>query len=211
MDTQIILLWVGLFITFVLGLINFLWGPAILSRREKIAILNPIFLVFFLSKDTRQKASEGIIAECECDALGVDANCELVLTQGERKLEINEVEVILNKKACKRLERYFHLSDSSFHLAQITNDEEVQNPFTPSLLSPKQPVLFKGEASFDCTDEFEKERAEMGLDSYPEFIVHPMDELRAKYQIRWTRYDGKKICWRFPDKWWRNLGKKIWG
>ncbi len=41
MDTQIIGLWIGLAITFVLGLVNLLWGPAILSRREKIKISVP--------------------------------------------------------------------------------------------------------------------------------------------------------------------------
>jgi hypothetical protein len=207
---QIALLWTGLFITFVLGLINFLWGPAILSRREKIAILNPIFLAFFLSKETRQKASEGIIAECECDALGVKAGCELVLIKGERKLEIKEVEVILNEKACRGLERYFYLPyDNRFYLAQTADYKEAQSPFTPSLLSTKQAVSFEGEESFDCTDDFERERDKIGIDSYPEFIQPSLDKLKAKYQICWTRYDGKRIFWRFPDKWWRNLGKKI--
>ena len=41
MDMQIIVLWIGLFITFVLGLINFMWGPAILARREKVKISVP--------------------------------------------------------------------------------------------------------------------------------------------------------------------------
>jgi hypothetical protein len=213
MDVQIIGLWVGLAITFVLGLINFLWGPAILARRDKVAIVNPIFHVFFLSKDTRQRTSENIIAlQCECDALSIEVSCELVLTQGERKLEIKEVEVILDEKACKGLERYFHLPYSNrLNLAQTADDEKVQSPFTPSLLSTKQAVLFKGEASFDCTDEFERARDKIGVDSYPEFIQPLLDELKTKYQIRWTRYDGKRLCWRFPDKWWRNLGKKLWG
>jgi len=38
MDIQIIALWIGLFITFGLGLVNLLWGPAILARREKVKI-----------------------------------------------------------------------------------------------------------------------------------------------------------------------------
>ena len=75
MDIQIILLWIGLFITFVLGLVNFLWGPAILVRREKVAIVNPKVCVFFLSKDQRQSPSENIIVrQCECDALSIDAS-----------------------------------------------------------------------------------------------------------------------------------------
>ena len=41
MDRQIIALWIGLFITFGLGLVNLLWGPAILARREKVKISVP--------------------------------------------------------------------------------------------------------------------------------------------------------------------------
>jgi len=40
-DIQIIALWIGLFITFGLGLVNLLWGPAILARREKVKISVP--------------------------------------------------------------------------------------------------------------------------------------------------------------------------
>jgi hypothetical protein len=213
MDMQIIGLWIGLAITFLLGLINFLWGPAILTRREKVAIVNPKVYVSFLSKSERRRTSEDIVAlQCECDALSIDASCELVLTQGERELELKEVEAILDEKACKGLGRYFHLPHSnSFYLAQITDVDEIQSPFTPSLLSTKQTVFFKGETSFDCTDEFEREHEKIGADSYPEFIRPLLDKLRTEYQICWTRYDGKRLCWRFPDKWWRNLGKKLWG
>lgn len=41
MDIQIIALWIGLFITLGLGLVNLLWGPAILARREKVKISVP--------------------------------------------------------------------------------------------------------------------------------------------------------------------------
>ena len=41
MDMQIIGLWIGLAITFILGLINFLWGGGILTRREKVKISIP--------------------------------------------------------------------------------------------------------------------------------------------------------------------------
>jgi hypothetical protein len=41
MGWQNIALWIGLFITFGLGLVNLLWGPAILARREKVKISVP--------------------------------------------------------------------------------------------------------------------------------------------------------------------------
>jgi len=211
MDVQIIGLWVGLAITFLLGLINFLWGPAILARREKVAIVNPKVYVFFLSKATRQRTSENIVAlQCECDALSIDASCELVLTQGEKELEVKEVELILDEKACKGLERYFHLSHRNRLNLEQTTDYEGEISVTPILLSTKKTARFKSEISFDCTDEFEREHDKIGVDSYPEFIQHLLDELATKYQICWTRYDGKRLCWHFPDKWWRNLGKKLW-
>jgi hypothetical protein len=213
MDVQIILLWIGLSITFALGLINFLWGPAILTRREKVAIVNPEVYTFFVPKDMRQKASEGIIAlQYECDAVQVEVSCELVLIQGEGKLEVKAVELMLDEQVLKGLENYLHPPDpDSLRLNQITDNEAEEILVTPILLSTKQSLRFHGGLYLDCTDGFEKARDKIGLDSYPKFIQGILDKVRSEYQICWTRYDGKRICWRFPDRWWRNLGKKIWG
>jgi hypothetical protein len=213
MDMQIILLWIGLSITLALGLINFLWGPAILTRREKVAIVNPEVHTVFTPKNVRQKISEDIIAlQYACDTVTIEASCELVLIQGEEKLEVKAVELIPDGKTLKDLESYLQLSDpDSLRLKQITDNEEEKMLVAPILLSTKQPLRFQGEIYLDCTDEFEKARDKIGLASYPKFIQGILDEVKAKYQICWTRYDGKRLCWRFPDKWWRNLGKKLWG
>ena len=211
MDIQIIALWIGLFITFVLGLVNFLWGPAILAHRDKVVVVNSEVYPEFLPKGTRERTRGGGIVTLACAVLSIEAGCELVLTSGEKELEVKEVEVLLNKKACESLGRYFRFPlRNRFQLEQVADyEEEILLP--PILLVPKKTVRFKRKMPLNCTDEFEKEHEKMESGSYPEFIQPLLDELETKYQIYWTRYDDKRLCWRFPQKWWRNLGKRLWG
>jgi hypothetical protein len=209
MDIQIIGLWVGLAITFLLGLINFLWGGAILARREKVAIVNPEVDAGFLNKGTRQTTYAGILTLSE-HIVSIEARCELLLTSGEKE-EVKEVEVILNEKACKSLRRYFHIPlRNRFQLTHINAYEGKPLP-QPVVLELKKTVQFRREIPLNCTDTFKTEYGKMESGSYPEFIQPFLDRLETEYQICWTRYDGKRLCWNFPNKWWRNLGKKLWG
>ncbi len=131
MDIQIIALWIGLFITFVLSLINFLWGPAILARRDKVAVVNSEVYPEFLRKGTKERTRGGDVITLVCDVLSVEVTCELVLTHGKQELEVKEVEAILDKKTCQRLRRYFHLPlRNSLQLEQVL--------FAPILLAPKK-------------------------------------------------------------------------
>ena len=211
MDIQIIALWIGLFITFVLGLINFLWGPAILARRDKVAVVNSEVYPEFLRKGTRERTHGGDIITLVCDVLSIEVTCELVLTRGEKELEVKEVEVILDKRACEGLRRYFCFPLRNRLSLQQVDDYGEELLLPPILLAPKKTVRFKRRIPLDCTDEFEKEYEKMESGSYPGFIRLLLDELETKYQICWTRYDGKRLCWKFPQKWWRNLGKRLWG
>jgi len=207
MDMQIIGLWIGLAVTFVLGLINFLWGPAILARKEKVAVVNSEVYPQFLPKGSRIDRRDGTSIFLHNHAeLSMEVNCELVLTCGEKEL-VREVQVLLDKRTCESLKRYFHLPlRNRLHLEQINAYAEQ-----PISLVPKKAVRFKSEIYLNCTDEFAKDYEKMEGSFCPEFIQPLLDELETRYQICWTRYDGRRLCWKFPQRWWRNLGKRLWG
>ncbi len=210
MDIQIIGLWVGFAITFLLGLINFLWGPAILTRREKVLIVNPEVCAEFWVKGTLNRSHGYTIALSEHSVL-IDARCELLLKSMGMKLGVKEVKVILDEEACKSIKRYFQTpSKNRVHLNYINAGGETPITRTANAtLEPKQPLNFQSETFLSCTDKFNQEYEQIGSDANPKFIQPLLDRLENNYRICWTRYDGKEVCWRFPDKWWRNLGKKL--
>jgi len=211
-DWEIIGLWVGIGVTFLLGLFNLFLGGGILRRREKVIVRNSEVCAEFLRKGTREMFYGHItrnIITLACDVISIDASCDLVLTGGEQELEVKEVEVILDKKARKSLERYFRIRNS-IELQQV--DYYEGKPLSPPiLLVPRKTARFRNKVPFDCTNEFEKEYEKMESGSYPEFVQPLLDKLETKYQICWTRYDYRRLCWRFPQKWWRNPGKRVWG
>ena len=205
-------LWIGLAITFMLGLLNFLWGGGILSRRERVLVVDSDVLADFLPKGTREDIG-GDIVTLERACLSIYASCDLVLTSGEKDLEVKSVKVKLDKKHYKKLKRYFKIPlRNNIHMRpwsrykEVYCEKEVFPP--PSSLILKRAVRFKRKVLLDCTDEYELKFGEIPR---PGFIQPILDEVEAKFQICWTRYDGKSVCWRFPNKWWCNLGKKLWG
>jgi hypothetical protein len=205
MDTATIILGIGVLISLVLGVIN------LLARREKVAVVNSQVYLEFLPKGTSVDGPGGYKISLNYAALSIEASCELVLTRGEKELEVKEVEVILDKKTCENLKRYFRIPlHNRLQLYHINAYEGEPLP-QPIVLETKKTLRFKRIIPFDCTDEFETEYEKMEGGSYPEFVQPLLDELETKYHICWTRYDGKRLCWRFPQKWWRNLGKRLWG
>ena len=218
MDWQIILLWIGLFITFVLGLINFLWGPAILTRREKVAIVLHDSWANFVPKGKEEIGPGEKLIPVNNHSLHIHISCALVLTRGEKDIEVMEVEIRLHKETCEELKKYFRLPNRNGFPLQKYAIEPLEY-----ILQPKKPVDFTADQLFECTDEFERECDKLGFDLYPEsddwgeytkppdFIKPLLEKLSHRFELCWERYDGKRLCWRFPDKWWGNLGKKLWG
>ncbi len=205
MSIELILVGIGILLG-IANLVYWVW----LAKREKVAIVNPDVYAEFLPKGYRERFPLGVITLARA-VISIDASCELVLKAGEKELEVKGVEVILDKKTCESLGRYFEAPrHSRLYLWQVDDyDKRIFPP--PRSLALKKAVRFQNKIPIDCTDEFEEEYEEIESGSYPEFIQPLLDELETKYQICWTRYDGKELHWRFPQKWWRNLGKRLWG
>ncbi|MBA7682010.1 hypothetical protein ES703_90356 [subsurface metagenome] len=206
MSIELILGGIGTFLG-VANLVYWAWW----SKRDKVEVVYPAVYAEFLPKGTRVDRPDEFKTFLNYAELSIEVSCELVLTRGEKKLEVKEVEVILDKKTYKSLKKYFQLPfRNRLTLYHVSAYGEKSIP-QPIVLEPKITVQFKRALPFNCTDEFEKEYKKMEDGSYPDFIQSLLDELETKYQICWTRYDDKRLCWRFPQKWWQNLGKKLWG
>jgi hypothetical protein len=194
----------------VLGIANFVYW-AWWSKRDKVGVVYPYVSAEFLSKGHLVNFPLFGNIRLKRDVILIDAGCELFLKNGVQGLEIKDVEVRLDKKTCEKLSRYFEARrHSRFDLWQIDYYDRVKAT-QPWILSPKKTIRFQGKIPIDCTDEYEKKHGKLKGSSIQEFIQPFLDRLETEYQICWTRYDGKRLCWIFPDKWWRNLGKKLWG
>ena len=183
-----------------------------LARRDRVAVVDHEVYPEFLPKGAREEMKGfGQSVTLSCHTLAIEARCDLVLTSGPKELEVAGVKVILDKAACERLRKHFHPPFSNW--IRLPNEDPVtgQPPTCTGILKLKKREHFEHKVWQDCTDDFERIYEEVGNGPLPSSIKPLMATLEEKYQIWWTRYDDKQLCWRFPDRWYRNLGKKIWG
>ncbi len=206
MSTEMILGAIGT----LLGVANFVYW-AWLSKREKVAVVIHPGYVGFVHKGEEAIGPGQKLTTVNKHSLHIYVSCALVLTSGETELEVMEVEIQLHKETCEELRKYFQIpTHNRFYLYKYELDSNGYRNLG-TVLQPKKPVDFTEDRLFECTAEFEEEYDKIKNGSHPEFIQPLLDELETKYQICWTRYDGKELCWKFPKKWWRNLGKRLWG
>jgi len=199
MAIETILLGSGVVISLVLGIFN------LLRSREKVAIVRSEVYPAFFCKGTRVDTKLGDESYfIHNAALSLEVCCELVLVSGHAEIEVREVELKLDKFACDKLKVYFELP----HFNRLFLYAEPMNA-PSSLLKIKKPIRFAAERLFESTEKFRSQYGE--YHSTPELIQPLFDKLENKYEICWTRYDDKKLCWKFPDKWWCNIGKRLWG
>ncbi len=223
MGVETIILGIGVLISLVLGIVN------LLSRREKVAILiNERYQGFATYANFVPKGKEEIgpgqkLVTVDNHSLHIHVGCALVLTSGDKELEVMGVEIRLHKETSEKLKKYFRLPPRNrFPVYKYETDPEGYKELG-AILQPKKYVDFTEDRLFECTDTFEERCKQLGFDLYPqtddydEYTVTPdfieplLEQLRHKFELCWTRYDGKELCWRFPQKWWRNLGKRLWG
>ena len=189
MDIPLLAIWIGLTVTFILGLINLLWGPAILKNREKVIITDNDVFADYSPKDK---------------GLELWASCSLVLASGDRGFQVVDVMITFDRKACDNLKGFFNLPRKGRLRLYPENEESNQEWRRASaFLEPGKLISFHRKIFID-----ESKGAKIEA---PRDIQPYLDQIEAKYDICWTRYDGKKVCWKFPNKWRRNLGKKLWG
>ncbi len=201
MSIEVILVGIGI----LLGLVYFIYW-AWWSKREKIVVISSDVFAFLETKNSVQK-STAAVSSPEAHILRLSSGCDLVLVKGEHEIKILGVKVEFDEKIYEKLSAYFELGRWNYlQLVTYNSSEKFDDPET--LLRPKVPVSFNGKSSFEANSKFDKEFSKLG-DSPIESLLKQFN--KSNYQLCLLRYDGKELCWRFPDKWWRNLGKKLWG
>ncbi len=212
MSVELILGGVGTF----LGIANFIYWVW-WSKRERIKVINPGCYVWFFPKGTEDINHKGQRIKLKEHSLKLAVDCSLIMTGGDKEIEIKGVYFEINKEPYETLNRYFNIPFERMILPY-----DLGEPYKNKVLYPKQSIqlgnerVFSGKPVLDelCNKECYPEQPEED-DMYcykpPDFLKHTLDEISYNYKIIFYRYDDKMISWKFPDKWWRNLGKKILG
>jgi len=204
MSIELILGGVGTF----LGLANFIYW-AWWSKREKVAVISASVYAFLETKNDMQRLNAAV-SSAKTYTLRLSAGCDLVLVKGEQEIKILGVNIRFNEKLYNKLATYFELPIVNL-LPLLTYNSEGYSE-SARLLRPKVPVSFNNWVSFEARSNFEEEQGKRG-DEYADVSIDSLlrQFKRGEYELYLIRYDGKVLRWKFPDKWWRNLGKKIWG
>lgn len=194
---------------FALGVLNFVYW-AWWAKRDRVAIVIDWSLADFVPKGEETIGRDQKLVTATDHCLHIYVGCALVLTRGQNEIEVRGVEVRLHKPTCEKLKKYFRLPTSNRFLLHTYAGDPADRELG-TVLQPKKSVDFTEDHLFQCTDEFKEQYENVGSGTCPDFIELLVERLGTEYQICWTRYDGKTLCWRFPQKWYRNLGKRIWG
>ncbi len=212
---QIIAIWIGLFITFVLGVVNFLWGPAILARREKVIVREPELTVSIVEKP-QQKTPH----LTEIERIFIQCRFKLVRTRGTQDLHLESAYLQLNKGLRKELEPYFRVRNEGRiyweHRSYISTNEaeyktlEINKPRefnvsenfnTRSSLG----VLEKEIQSAQTKEEIKEKQASL------KNLKDKVKKLKAKYMIVWIDGRGTTRRYKIPEKCWNKfLPEHLW-
>ena len=202
MDIQIIALWIGLFITFVLGLINFLWGPAILARRDKVIIREPRIYTSIVEKDPQKNTSDLNNVKW----IAIQSRFKLVRTKGEQDLYLESTYLKLNKALCKKLSPYFEIPlGCRIHwsppVSEIAYNEAQHIKLKAN--EPREFDIYGGlklksvpQEQVDTDKEINKKQNTLVN------LEEKVKELETEYEIVWIDGRGKKWRYKLPIRGW---------
>ncbi|MBI4268132.1 MAG: hypothetical protein HY662_05030 [Chloroflexi bacterium] len=182
-----------------LGILNFVYW-AWWARREKFSVYSSGIHAHLEAKNNSQKSAA---VTYPTTYLRLHVGCDLVMVRGGNETTILGVDVQFDKKIYEKLGTYFKLPLVN-QSQLLTHNEECA-----ILLRPKVPVSFNSWLnSFETNSRFEEEVNKAG-DTLIKSLLKQFE--KSNYRLCLLRYDGKELYWKFPDKWWRNLDKKLWG
>jgi len=191
---------------FALGVLNFVYW-AWWARRDRVAIVINEIWTYLVPKGEEPIGPEQKRVAVTDHCLNIYISCALVLTRGEKEIEAKRVVVSLHKPTCEKLKKYFRLPDwNRFALLTYAGAGDPDDREPGGVLQPKKSVDFTRDLLFKCTDEFKEKCENIGSGTWPDFIESLIEQLGSEYEMCWTRYDDRELCWRFPQRWYRNLG-----
>ena len=203
MDMQIILLWIGLFITFVLGLVNFLYGGGILSRRDRVSV-------------REGEVDTGMVLHRKDTTpyLWVKGSFKLVRISGDRDLYLESAYIQLDEMVCEKLSQHIVLPPDNRVYWGERYHEIGSNSYESRRLKANEPKKFKIRENFIIQDSLikmrEKEEREGRAIESPE-ITDNLLRIKSKFKIVWKDSRGKEWQHRFPTKWYNKfLPERLW-
>jgi hypothetical protein len=187
MSIELVLGSIGTF----MGVLNFIYW-AWWARRERVTLVDAEVRLLFVPLDAMDTIINMETVRLENHSLKVSMSCSLALTNGDHEIEVSKLHFELDRLLHSRLMEYFRLPQiNEFTLTTIGDSVSLQ---------PRKSVFFRRQYLFECRDEYKNRGAD---------IESLLAKLNWEYKICWTRYDGRQYCWNLPQRWWRNLGKKL--
>jgi hypothetical protein len=200
---ETIILGAGVVISLILGVIN------LLARREKISVLEHNIHTNILAPSEHFLSLSGQMISSGKITLSITISCTIILLKGQ-DTEIRDAVVSFNEDVYSQLGIYFKMPLLNRISLNIEESYTRDSTFEPILLQSRKSVFLVNKLQITSMPSFEKAYAENDTTQIMMKIRTLLQRLSSKYKISWVRYDGKAICWKFPDRWWRNLGKKLW-
>ncbi|MFH1662516.1 MAG: hypothetical protein ABH934_01135 [Chloroflexota bacterium] len=121
-----------------LGLANFIYW-AWWSKRERIKIVNPVCCIWFMHKGEGKVNVRDKCIELKNHAIMFAVECNLVMTSGDKEIEIKGVYFDIDKESCETLNKYFDFpSWGRLSLSYLGNWDEPNKDIT---LYPKKMIL----------------------------------------------------------------------
>ena len=126
----------------LLGVVNFIYW-AWWSKRERIKIVNPMCCVWFIHKGAGKVNVRDKYIELKNHSLMFVVDCNLVMTKGDKEIEIKGIYFDIDEKPYEILRKYFSIA-RSLPLESGTWDE----PIRTVVLYPKKSIAFSKEHVF---------------------------------------------------------------
>jgi hypothetical protein len=181
-------------LTGIASIIELLWGPGILARREKVIVTEPsLYFHLVLDRDALPLPKSKRVAN-----LKIDAGFNLVRTGGTKDIYVVKAYFTLNRHLHRELMRYFPPNVPIL-------DFEI---YEPQRLEFNRPRPFKLSLELAGTElgaallESPQQKADFDR------IATNME---GEFQIHWEYADGRKDYHHYPAKWWHKIvPKRFW-
>ncbi|HUU62764.1 MAG TPA: hypothetical protein VMX96_02420 [Dehalococcoidia bacterium] len=174
---------------FILGIINLLWGPKLLTRRLKVEIHEPTLE----AKIIKQKN--------EIARIFIRAEFKLVRTRGEDDVYFKSAYVSLDNKLYRQLDHVFNMPPAGkIYWTKSTYIGDNHEDWLKKL----QPMPLAIAVSCDRKD---------ALSNLDKEVLNNLEEkvkqLESKYKIYWIDSKENKRSYRLPHKWWGKFVPEI--
>jgi hypothetical protein len=201
LNSQSTAVWIGIAISLGLGLINLLWGPALLKHGEKVKLRSNVFCIELFKYDN--KPLPFLIVTC---------NFRLVRVKGSQDIYFDHAYIYLHPILWEDLKQSFDLHYNFIYINKNWlqyNSPEASAQHKKGELRMNEPYDISIQREFPIKQDIWDQYKDIpnGINS----ITDKINLLERKHKIVWEDGKGKKRSYRIPSKWWdRVIPERIW-